>query len=165
VVSRQITAGGLWWVCSRLLCAPDPFSEVQAIIEAVEDDTTARSLTLALDPEATVVVLGWPPVVADALVRRGSGETLVVDASNEGSGLVRYLDGHRVDAVDVPLSGLGAAVTAADVLVVEPVAASPSRVFPFPAPWPPQPSRSGPTFRCGVPSVGGERCRRGCGMR
>lgn len=129
VVSRQITAGGLWWVCSRLLCSPDPFSEVQAIIEAVEDDTTARSLTLALDPEATVVVLGWPPIVADALVRRGSGETLVVDASNEGSGLVRYLDGHGIDAVDVPLGGLGAAVTAADVLVVEPVAASPSGVL------------------------------------
>jgi len=124
VVSRQVTSGGLWWVCSRLLCSAEPLDEVRAIIEAVEDDTTPRSLTLALDPDATVAVLGWPSAVADALVRRGSGETLVIDAANEGSSLVRYLDGHGVDAVDVPLGGLGAAVAAADVLVLEATAAT-----------------------------------------
>jgi len=119
VVSRQLTSGGLWWVCSRLLTAAEPLDEVHRIVEAVEDDTTSRTLLLALDPEATVAVLGWPTTVADALVRRGSGETLVVDAANEGSSFVRYLDGHGVDAVDVPLGGLGAAVGAADVLVLE----------------------------------------------
>lgn len=124
VVSRQATSGGLWWVCSRLLCSPDPLGEVHAIVEAVEDDTTPRSLTLALDPDATVTVLGWPSGIADALVRRGSGETLVIDAANEGSALVRYLDGHGVDAVDVPLAGLGAAVAAADVVLLEAGAAS-----------------------------------------
>jgi hypothetical protein len=124
VVSRQITSGGLWWVCSRLLCSAEPLDEVHAIVEAVEDDTTPRSLTLALDPEATVAVLGWPSGVADALVRRGSGETLVIDAANEGSSLVRYLNGHGVDAVDVPLGGLGAAVASADVLVLEATAAT-----------------------------------------
>jgi len=126
VVSRQITSGGLWWVCSRLLTSPEPLSEVHAIVESVEDDTTPRSLTLALDPDATVAVLGWPSGVADALVRRGSGETLVIDAANEGSSLVRYLNGHGVDSVDVPFGGLGAAVAAADVLVLEACAASPT---------------------------------------
>lgn len=119
VVSRQVTSGGLWWVCSRLLTAAEPLDEVHRIVEAVEDDTTPRALTLALDPDATVAVLGWPSSVADALVRRGSGETLVIDAANEGSSLVRYLNGHGVDAVDVPLGGLGAAVAAADVVVLE----------------------------------------------
>ena len=129
VVSRQLTSGGLWWVCSRLLTAAEPLDEVHRIVEQVEDDTTARSLTLALDPEATVAVLGWPSTVADALVRRGSGETLVIDAANEGTSLVRYLNGHGVDAVDVPLGGLGAAVAAADVVVLEACAATASAVM------------------------------------
>ncbi|MFN8050950.1 MAG: hypothetical protein U0Q22_05915 [Acidimicrobiales bacterium] len=124
VVSRQIAAGGLWWLCSRMLCAAEPLDEARAVVEAVEDDTTPRSLALALDPEATVAVLGWPSGVAEALIKRGSGETLVVDCLNEGSALVRYLDGHGIDAVDVPLGGLGAAVATADVLVLEAGAAS-----------------------------------------
>lgn len=129
VVSRQISSGGLWWVCSRLLTAAEPLHEVHRIVEAVENDTTARSLTLALDPDATVAVLGWPSSVADALVRRGSGETLVIDAANEGTSLVRYLDGHGVDAVDVPLGGLGAAVAAADVVVLEACAATTNSIM------------------------------------
>lgn len=129
VVSRQITSGGLWWVSSRLLCAAEPLDEVHRIVEAVEDDTTSRSLALALDPDATVAVLGWPSSVAEALVRRGSGEALVVDVADEGSALVRYLDGHGVDATDVPSSGLGAAVAASDVLVIEATAASTGAVM------------------------------------
>ena len=124
VVSRQVMSGGLWWVCSRLLTAPDPLGEVQRIVEAVEDDTTSRSLALALEPDTTVAVIGWPTTVADALVKRGSGTALVVDALGEGSSLVRHLDGNGVDAVDVPLGGLGSAVAAADVLVLEALAAS-----------------------------------------
>ena len=126
VVSRQLSSGGLWWLCSRLLCAAEPLDEARAVIEEVEDDTTWRTLTLALEPDATVAVLGWPAGVSEALVKRGSGETLVIDAASEGSSFVRYLNGHGVDAVDVPLSGLSAAVAAADVLVLESSAASPT---------------------------------------
>lgn len=129
VVSRQVPAGGLWWVCSRLLCAADPLDEVHRIVAEVEADPTPRSLALALDPDATVAVLGWPPAVADALVKRGSGDTLVVDVANEGSSLVRYLDGHGVDATDVPVGALSAAVAVADLVVLEASAASASGVL------------------------------------
>lgn len=129
VLSRQVTAGGLWWVCSRLLTTVEPLAEVHRIIEEVEDDTTARSLALALDPDATVVVIGWPTTVADALVKRGSGEVLAIESAGEGSALVRYLDGNGVDATEVADGGLGAAVAAADVVVVEAFAASPADVL------------------------------------
>lgn len=124
VVSRQVSSGALWWLCSRMLCAAEPLDEARSVVEAVEDDTTARVLSFALDPDATVAVLGWPALAGDALVRRGSGDVLVVDALGEGSALVRYLDGHATDAVDVPLGGLGAAVASADVLLLEASAVS-----------------------------------------
>lgn len=124
VVSRQVTAGGLWWMCSRMLCAADPLGEARSVIEAVEDDTSPRELAAAFDADATVAVLGWPSGVAEALCRRGSGEVLVIDAAGEGGAFVRYLDAHGVDAVEVPLGGTAAAVTAADVVVVEAGAAS-----------------------------------------
>lgn len=129
VVSRQVTAGGLWWLCSRMLCAADPRGEARAVIEATEDDTSSRELARALDPEATVAVVGWPSGVADALCRRGSGDVLVIDGAGEAGALVRYLDGHGVDAVEVPMGGVAAAVQAADVLVIEAGAASTAGVL------------------------------------
>jgi translation initiation factor 2B subunit (eIF-2B alpha/beta/delta family) len=52
-------------------------------------------------------------------------EALVVDVFGEGSGLVRRLLGAEVDAVDVPAQGIGAAATAADVVVLEASAIGP----------------------------------------
>ena len=51
---------------------------------------------------------------------------LAVDALGEGSGLVRRLQYAGIDAVDVPTSGLGAAVASADVLLLEAVALGPT---------------------------------------
>lgn len=124
VVSRQLTAGGLWWLCSRMLCAPDPLGEARAVVEAVEDDTSPRELATALDPDATVAVLGWPSGVAEALCRRGSGDVLAIDAAGEAGALMRYLDAHGVDATEVPVDGTAAAVRTADVVVIEAGAAS-----------------------------------------
>jgi hypothetical protein len=64
-------------------------------------------------------VLGWPQVVAEALPRRGDLQVLVVDVLGEGSGLVRRLRRSDVDAEEVPVAGLGAAVGAADLVLLE----------------------------------------------
>ena len=126
IVSRQLTSGALWWLCSRILCAPDPVAEARAAVEEIEADATARHLALALPDGATVAVLGWQSLVATALTHRGDVEVLVIDTLGEAASFVRHLDGRDIDAVDVPLSGLGAAVAASDLVVCEASAAGPT---------------------------------------
>jgi len=126
VVSRQLTSGAMWWLCSRVLCAPDAMSEARAAVAEIEADTTARRLAGAIPPDAVVAVLGWQPLVVEALVRRGDLEALVIDTLGEGSSLCRHLSSRDVECVDVPLAGLAAAVNAADVVVIDISAAGPT---------------------------------------
>lgn len=119
MLARHPTSGPLWWMASRVSTAPDPLREARAAVEELERDRTARELSLAVPDDATVCVLGWPEVVAEALPARGDLDVLVVDVANEGSGLVRRLRRSDVDAADVPLAGLGAAAAAADLVLLE----------------------------------------------
>lgn len=125
VLSRQPACGALWWLCSRALCAPDAMVEAWAVADEIESDPTARELAHALTDDATVLVLGWPELVGDALVRRGDLEVLVVDTLSEGSGLVQRLLRADSDAVDVPMAGLGPAVVESDVVLLEASAVGP----------------------------------------
>ncbi len=119
VLARQPSSGPLWWLCSRVLCAADPMAEAWAVADDLDTDPTARELAHALPEGATVCVLGWPELVAEALVRRGDVSALVVDVLGEGTGLVRRLLAADGDACEVPVTGLGAAVGAADLVVLE----------------------------------------------
>jgi hypothetical protein len=120
VLDRHPTSGPLWWLCARVLTAvDDPDREGWRCADELDDDRTVDELAHALPSDATVAVLGWPELVGEALARRGDVEVLAVDALDEGSGLVRRLRHAGVDAVDVPLSGLGPAVAAADLVVLE----------------------------------------------
>jgi hypothetical protein len=71
-------------------------------------------------------VLGWPDVTGDALLHRSDVEVLVVDVRGEGSGFHARLVDHDIVAADVPAEGLGAAVAASDVVVLEASAAGPT---------------------------------------
>lgn len=126
IVSRQPTSGPLVWFAARVLSAGDPGREIWEAAGEMEADTTTRELIYAFPEDATVVVLGWPETAAEALARRGDLEVLVVDALDEGAGLVGQLARVDVDAVDVPQSGLGAAVAAADLVVLEASAIGPT---------------------------------------
>lgn len=119
VVARQPTSGPIWWLCSKVLCAADPAREAIAAIEAMESDSTSRHLAEHLGDSARVVVLGWQPQVAAALARRGDVSVGVVDVLGEADSFVEALDRRGVDAWEIPLSGLGAAVAMADLFVVE----------------------------------------------
>jgi hypothetical protein len=126
IVDRHPTSAPLWWLCARVLTAPDGQREAWQAVDDIEADTTAGELAFALAEEATACVIGWPEQVGEALPRRGDVEVLAVDALGEGSGLVRRLVHAGIDAVDVPTSGLGAAVASADVLLLEAVAVGPT---------------------------------------
>lgn len=126
IVDRHPTSGPLWWLCASVLTSPDGHRAAWQAVEDIEGDTTPGELAFALPEEATACVVGWPELVGEALPRRGDVEVLAVDALGEGSGLVRRLMQSGVDAVDVPTSGLGAAVASADVLLLEAVSMGPT---------------------------------------
>jgi translation initiation factor 2B subunit (eIF-2B alpha/beta/delta family) len=84
-------------------------------------------LSFALADDATVLVVGWPEVIARALVRRGDIEVLAVDAHGEGSGFARRLEQGDACAAAVPCEGLAAAVAASDVVLLEASAIGPQQ--------------------------------------
>ncbi len=122
MVSRHPASGPLLWLSSRVLSAGEPIEELYECMDALDDDTTAVELRHAIADGAVVAVLGWPDLVADALVRRGDVQPFVIDVLGEGSGLVQRLWNNDIDAVDVPVAGLGAAVAGVELLLLEAVA-------------------------------------------
>lgn len=126
ILDRQPTSGALWTLCARVLTAvDDPDEEGWRYAEELEEDRTVPELAHALPPDATVCVIGWPELAGEALAARGDARVLAVDALDEGSGLVRRLRYAGVDAEDVPVTGLGAAVAASDLVLLEASAAGP----------------------------------------
>ncbi len=125
IVDRHPTSAPLWWLCARVLTAPDGQREAWEAVDEIESDATSSELGHALPSDATACVVGWPEQVGEALPRRGDVEVLAVDSLGEGSGLVRRLMHAGIDAVDVPTSGMAAAVASSEVLLLEAVAAGP----------------------------------------
>jgi hypothetical protein len=126
ILDRHPLSGPLWWLSARVLTAHDPMDEAWRAADEITADDTPGTLAYALPDDATVCVVGWPDVVGDALPRRGDIEVLVVDALGEGTGLVRRLLASDDDAVDVPVAGLGAAVAASDLVLLEAAAVGPA---------------------------------------
>ena len=125
VIERHPTSAPLWWLCARVLTAPDGQQEAWRAVEEIEADPTARLLAHDLPDEGTVCVVGWPEVVTEALLRRGDVAVLAIDSAGEAGGLVRRLDLAGLDAHDAPASGLGGAVALADLVLLEAVALGP----------------------------------------
>lgn len=125
LVDRRPSAGPLWWLASRVLCAPDPVAEAWVSADLLEEDTTPAALAAALPDEAAAVVVGWPEQAAEGLRQRGDAAVLVVSSDGASAGLARWLRRTGVDADDVPDAGLGAAVAGADLVVLEADAAGP----------------------------------------
>jgi len=126
LVSRQPGSAPLVWLCARVLCAGDARAEIRKVLIELDDDSTSAELGHALPDGATVVVLGWPELISEALPRRGDVEVLVVDTLGEGSGLVRRLLESDSEAIDVPMAGAAAAVAAADLVLLEAGAVAPT---------------------------------------
>lgn len=125
IVSRQPTSGPLVWFASRVLTAGDPASEIWEAAGAMQADRTASELAHALPDDGTVSVLGWPDELGEVLPRRGDLTVLVIDTLSEGSGFASRLLHADVAAVDVPLAGLGAAVAASSLVLLESPAIGP----------------------------------------
>lgn len=129
MVDRHPAVGTLWWLCARLLWAEDPYAEACVVADALENDVTPRLLDAELPNDATVVVLGWPELVAPVLHRRADVQVLIVDTMGEGAALADSLAAVDVEAVEVPAAGLGAAVALADLVVLEALAIGPGEMI------------------------------------
>lgn len=129
LLTRQPAVGPLWWMCSRVALAADPYLEARAVIEDLRDDRTGRELAHELPEGATVVFCGWPDIIVDALPRRGDVFALVVDVEGQGAAVVRRLDRADVEAEDIDAAHLAGAVAEADVVLIEAAAAGPAAVL------------------------------------
>ena len=125
IVDRHVTCGPLWTLCARVLTSAEPRRDAWTFADAMAEDPTGDHLADALPDDARVVVLGWPTMIEQALVRRGDVRAMVVDVLGEGSGLARRLRRADADVTEVAVSGLGAAVANADLVLLEASAIGP----------------------------------------
>jgi hypothetical protein len=129
IVSRQPTSGPLLWFAARVLTAGDAANEIWTAAGEIQADPTAGHLAHALPDDAVVTVLGWPDEIAEALPRRGDVEVLAVDTDGEASGFVSRLWQVDVEATDVAQAGLGAAVAASSLVLLEAPAVGPTELL------------------------------------
>ena len=125
LIERHLVDGPMWWLVARVLTASDPVAAAWAAAKEIENDPTPDFVARCLPDDTTVTVVGWPAQTVEGLRRRGDVEVLVVESGGEGHALVRRLEGAGVAAVDVLETGLAAAVSVCDLVVIEALAAGP----------------------------------------
>ena len=119
LVDRQSHAAAVWWLAARVLVAAEPAHEAWQAADEVDEDCTPVHLIDQLPHDASVLVIGWPETIAPAIAKRGDLDVLIVDALDQGSGLVRRLDRVGIDATLVDERGIGAAAASVDVVLLE----------------------------------------------
>ena len=125
LVDRQAASGPLWWLAARVVASSDPEAEAWRSAELLRGDETPAVVAACLPDDATLTVLGWPEQVTEALRRRGDARVLVVDALGDGSPLVAAMDRAGSEAALVPESGIGAAVAASTMVLLDASAVGP----------------------------------------
>ncbi len=76
----------LWWLCARVLAAPEPSEAAWDAEALVRDDRTAHRLSglLPFPADHPAAVLGWPAATGDALALRPDLEVLVIREDRTG---------------------------------------------------------------------------------
>lgn len=119
IIERHPTSGPLWWLCARVLTAPEPYAAARQAVNEMDADQTSEHLIDLLPADATVAVLGWPDVAGDALLRRGDLSVLAIESGGRSAGFVRRLQRADVEVEEIGADQLGSAVAFADLLIVE----------------------------------------------
>jgi len=72
LLAHHARCGPLWWLCARVITAPDPAEGAREASRLVESDRTARRLgsLLPFPHDEPIAVVGWPEVVGDAVADR-----------------------------------------------------------------------------------------------
>lgn len=129
ILDKYPIAGALWSMAARVCASSQPHRAAREFVSELRADATADHAADALPGGASVCLLGWPDLAAEGLGRRSDVTARIIDAYGEGAGLARRLAGEGCDVSDVPLAGLAAACSSADVILVEAAAAGPEAVI------------------------------------
>lgn len=114
VLAHHRSHGVLWWVCARVLAAPDAVAASREACRALDADRTADRLAAALpllDDDERIAVIGWPYAVDVALTERLDLDVVAVRVAgaDPGPGLrrrsvergVRIVDAWGASVLDV----------------------------------------------------------------
>lgn len=93
LLAHHPDAAPLWWLCARVLAAPDPRRAAIESARILADDPTPRHLAdlLPFPHDDPVAVVGWPPTVAAAAVARPDLNLIAVAGLGGSDGLHRRL--------------------------------------------------------------------------
>ena len=93
LLAHHPSCGPLWWLCARIIAAPDPSDAARESIRRLETDRTAARLSslLPFPHDEPVAVLGWPEVVSAALGERPDLDVVVVRSRSGAEKLSRRL--------------------------------------------------------------------------
>lgn len=129
IVERHPEAGQLWWLCAQLLVADDPSTLAWELASRLADDPVADALARAIPDDVTVVTVGNPTTIADALVQRDDVRVLCADSEFGAGDLIRRLDRAGVECEPISTDALPRAIATADAVLVQAAAACPGRIL------------------------------------
>lgn len=129
IVERHPELGPVWWLCAHLLTSNDPSGLAWEMADEIDDDTAERQIAAALPDEAIVLTIGWPEIGGAALMRRGDVRVLCADSRFQASSFMQRLERFEVECEPVPAESLARAAALADFVLLETIAASPTRVL------------------------------------
>lgn len=129
IVERHPFTGALWWLCAQVSTSTEPFETVWECASEIRSDRTASELAAALPDDASAATIGAPDVIGDGLIRRGDVRVLALDVDHRATSFVRRLERHDVDYEPIDAGAAGAVARAADVVLVEALAADATRAI------------------------------------
>lgn len=126
LLSYHPSSGALWWLCARVLTAPDPADAAWQAWNLVNEDRTAERLSglLPFPHNEPIAVLGWPDLAGAALTERPDLDVRVV-RRRSGDDHLRVRLARREPPVRV-VSEVEIAALGPSHLLVEATAASPT---------------------------------------
>jgi hypothetical protein len=118
----------LWWLCARVLAAPDPSDAAWEAEALVRDDRTPGRLAgvLPFPHDRPIAVLGWPELTGEALASRPDLDVLAVRATGDDRWARRLA---RSEATVRPVGIAEAAAFEPSHVLIEAVGASPTQVL------------------------------------
>lgn len=129
IVQRHPTVGPLWWLCSHVLGANDPFGAIRRCEDELEADTTIKTLRELVPQDAVVCVVGWPSTILHSLAPRGDLKIFVVESNGDGDAAVDRMQRIDVDATLVQHENLSRVISQCDVVIIEAMATGASDVL------------------------------------
>jgi hypothetical protein len=108
LLAHHVTCGPLWWLCARVIAAPDPAAAARDATDRLARDRTSSRLAsvLPFPHDDPIAVLGWPEITGAALTERPDLDVVVAPTQGSAARLrtrgrevrVRVLDGPELMA-------------------------------------------------------------------